>query len=135
MSYSGACLCGAIAINVKGEYPGQVICHCTDCKRTTGAPFSALIIVPDSDFKIEGPTSTFQSTALSGSTVTRLFCSKCGSQLAHTSPNLGGKHAVQTGNLPDFAKVPFGYELFTKDRWTGLKPIEGAAQFEVMPPL
>lgn len=38
-----------------------------------------------------------------------------------------------TGNLPDFQKVPFGAELFVKDRWTGVPEIPGAQQAQTMP--
>lgn len=40
---------------------------------------------------------------------------------------------VETGNLPDFRKIPFAAELFTKDRWTGIPEIPGAQQAKTMP--
>lgn len=63
-----------------------------------------------------------------GMTVERLFCKNCGSALAHKSVAFGDAMAVQTGNIPAFRAIPFGAELFTKDRYTGIGPIAGAAQ-------
>ena len=40
---------------------------------------------------------------------------------------------IETGNLPDFSKIPFAAELFVKDRWTGLAAIQGADQAQTMP--
>lgn len=39
----------------------------------------------------------------------------------------------ETGNLPDFQKIPFAAELFTKNRWTGVPEIPGAKQAKTMP--
>ncbi|KAF8655354.1 hypothetical protein AX16_003089 [Volvariella volvacea WC 439] len=126
MSYSGACLCGATTITI-------ILCHCLDCQRTSGSAFSTNVLVPDENVKIEGAFGTYQSKALSGNTVTRTYCTKCGSAIAHASPGLGGNHAVQTGNIPHFRTVPIGTELFVKDRWTGIPAITGAAQFDTAP--
>ncbi|KAF8655351.1 hypothetical protein AX16_003086 [Volvariella volvacea WC 439] len=95
---------------------------------------SSNVVVANSNLKIEGPISTFQTTALSGNVVTRTFCSKCGSHIAQKGPVLGDYTSVHTGNFPDFAEVPITFEIFTKDRWSGIKPVEGALQFEKMPP-
>ncbi|KAF8655359.1 hypothetical protein AX16_003094 [Volvariella volvacea WC 439] len=132
MSYVGACLCGAITVTITGELTDQTLCHCKDCRRTSGSAFSSNLLVPENDVKIEGPVGTYKSPALSGNTVTRIFCSICGSAIAHTSVGLGGKHALQTGIFPDFIHVPIVTELFTKDRWNGIPPIAGAAQFNTM---
>jgi len=104
----------------------QVICHCWDCKRTSGSAFSSNVIVPEGDLKIEGPTKEFKTKVPSGNTgayagshprseslkyffhtaVTRLFCGNCGSALSHHSPVFGGGTAVQTGNFDYFTNVP-----------------------------
>ncbi|KAF8717603.1 hypothetical protein AX14_012101 [Amanita brunnescens Koide BX004] len=52
----------------------------------------------------------------------------------HRSPTMGEDICVQTGNINAFINLPVGIEVFVKDRWAGLKSIEGAAQFERMPP-
>lgn len=48
--------------------------------------------------------------------------------MAHKSVAFGDSMAVQTGNLPAFRKIPFGAELFVRDRYTGLAAIAGADQ-------
>jgi len=71
--------------------------------------------------------------AASGNTVTRVFCSNCGSAITHLTAAFGDAQAIQTGNFSDFANIPFGTELFVKDRWSGLSPISNAAQVPAMP--
>jgi hypothetical protein len=72
--------------------------------------------------------------AASGNTVSRVFCSTCGSALSHKSKAFGENQAIQTGSLREtFSKVPIKTELFTKDRWTGVDAVKDAAQVEAMP--
>jgi len=69
----------------------------------------------------------------SGNTVTRVFCSNCGSAISQLSTGFGDNVAIKTGNFPDFANVPVGAEFYVKNRWTGLAPIDGATQVQAMP--
>ncbi|KAL8292152.1 hypothetical protein RQP46_001618 [Phenoliferia psychrophenolica] len=107
--------------------------NCTDCQHTSGTAFSSNILPKKTDVEITGAAKEYNATAASGNTVTRVFCGSCGSPIAHKSVAFGDAMAVQTGNLiPAFAKVPYAAELFTKSRWSGMAPLEGAAQKETM---
>ncbi|KAK6980975.1 GFA domain-containing protein [Favolaschia claudopus] len=119
--HKGSCLCG------------QVVCHCTDCRQTSGSAFSTSVMVKSKDLTITGPVKEYRSKVPSGNTVTRLFCGTCGSPITHLSPAYGDSQTVLTGNFLDFAEVPINMEVFVKDRWAGLSPIGGAAQVQAMP--
>ncbi|ORX35896.1 Mss4-like protein [Kockovaella imperatae] len=138
--HSGQCLCGATKIEINTTEEKQIACHCTDCQQTSGSAHSTNILPNQKDVKITGDVKEYNSKAASGNTVASLtansdptFCGTCGSALAHKSPAFGEGIAVQTGNLPDFRKIPFAAELFVKDRWTGLPEIPGADQAQAMP--
>ncbi|KAJ7197951.1 Mss4-like protein [Mycena pura] len=133
MPHKGSCLCGETTVEVASTHEAQIVCHCTDCKQTSGSAFSTNILAPKDGVKITGPVKKFDIKAKSGNTVTRVFCGTCGSAISHLSAVFGDKQAIQTGNLPDFAKVPIDTELFVKDRWTGLVAIADAAQVQTMP--
>ncbi|KAJ2914150.1 hypothetical protein MD484_g6259, partial [Candolleomyces efflorescens] len=126
----GQCLCGETTITIENgdSFKNQILCHCWDCKQTSGSAFSTNILAPVKDTKIEGPVKEFGVKALSGNTVTRVFCGNCGSAISHRSVAFGESAAIQTGNFRYFADKPVAAELFTKDRWTGLVAVEGAAQ-------
>ena len=47
---------------------------------------------------------------LTRGTVTRWFCTGCGSQLMHRSPTMGEDICVQTGNINAFINLPVGIE-------------------------
>ncbi|KAJ3560585.1 hypothetical protein NP233_g10740 [Leucocoprinus birnbaumii] len=133
MPLNGECLCGATKIVVDAEFDSQIVCHCTDCRQTSGSAFSTNILAPQKSVTITGPTKTYDRKAASGNTVSRIFCGECGSAISHKSVVFGEAQAIQTGNFAAFAKIPIGTELFVKDRWTGLAPVAGAAQVQAMP--
>ncbi|TFK66363.1 hypothetical protein BDN72DRAFT_148620 [Pluteus cervinus] len=134
MTLKGACLCGESTIELNSKHNSQVICHCLDCKRTSGSAFSTNVLVPRKDVKIMGPTKTYGVTVANGNLVSRIFCGNCGSAISHDSVGFGDAQAIQTGNFKDFANVPFDTELFVKDRWSGIAAIPDAQQFEQMSP-
>ncbi|KZO94492.1 hypothetical protein CALVIDRAFT_546270 [Calocera viscosa TUFC12733] len=132
MTHTGTCLCGESKVEIGPDYDSQILCHCWDCKQTSGSAFSTNVLVPKTEVKITGPFKEFNIKAPSGNTVTRVFCSNCGSALSHKSVAFGDSQAIQTGNFRDFAKVPIGVELFVKDRWTGIPAVPDAAQVQAM---
>ncbi|KAJ7144211.1 Mss4-like protein [Mycena epipterygia] len=133
MPHKGSCLCGQVTVELASTHKDQVLCHCSDCRQSSGSAFSANVLAPKKDVTITGPIKEYSMKVPSGNTVTRIFCSNCGSAITHHTVAFGEGQAVQTGLFPDFAQVPVGMELFVKDRWTGIAPIAGAAQFPGMP--
>ncbi|KAJ7472795.1 Mss4-like protein [Mycena latifolia] len=133
MPHKGACLCGQTTVELASTHVDQVVCHCNDCKQNSGSAFSTSVVALNKDVSVAGPVKEFRIKAASGNIVTHVFCSNCGSQIAHRSPAFGDAQAVLTGNLSDFAEIPITTEVFVKDRWTVLAPIPGAAQVEGMP--
>jgi hypothetical protein len=70
MFRSGKCLCGDVNFTYEND-PGMfLICHCTDCQKSTGSPLASIIIVPESEFKVNGSTGSYECEAK----VTRSFC-------------------------------------------------------------
>jgi len=137
-SIQGACLCRETKISIKIPPGGdtQGLCHCTDCKHTSGSAFSTNILIPKDDILITGAhVREYSSTAASGNTISRIFCANCGSALSHRSTFLDAMQPVQTGNFyAHFKDTPIVVEFFTKDRWSGLPEIKGAMQVQAMPP-
>ena len=88
-------------------------------------------------------------TSIANQSVTRWFCSGCGSQLYGQSSARPERMSVSAGNFEEFTKWPIAVEskckrctvdatdridkthsVFTKDRWPGVLPIPGAIQTE-----
>jgi len=57
----------------------QMLCHCTDCRKTSGATYSNNFIVPSANLKItKGTPKEISKIADSGKPITNCFCPDCG---------------------------------------------------------
>ena len=77
--FSGECLCGKVNYNCYTEPKAIFNCHCVDCRRATGSVFGTNLFVPEEEVKICGKLSSYTHKSDSGSTMTKMFCSNCGS--------------------------------------------------------
>jgi hypothetical protein len=71
----GGCFCGAIRYEIQGTPFQETNCHCSICRRTSGAPFVAWFSVRKVSFRfVAGEPRRFRSSAQG----TRSFCPACG---------------------------------------------------------
>jgi hypothetical protein len=74
----GGCLCGAVRYRAEGRPYHITHCHCTLCRRASGAPFVTWFSVPAQGFSfVQGTPSRFASTPAA----LRTFCAACGTPL------------------------------------------------------
>lgn len=101
--WKGGCFCGAVRYEATGKPFHETSCHCSICRRTTGAPFVAWFSVPRSGFRlVRGTPARFQSTA-KGS---RSFCPRCGTQLTFEHAELPDEIDLTTCSLDDPEALP-----------------------------
>ncbi|TGO22190.1 hypothetical protein BPAE_0178g00080 [Botrytis paeoniae] len=134
---SGGCFCDAIRISYTGEPGAHLLCHCTDCRKITGATYSNNIVLPEGQFKLEsGNPKTISKKADSGNQITSHFCGDCGTTLYRTGDSFPNQVIIKAGVLDDGnwpnENVPKG-ELYVKERVKWLSEIPGATQMEGMP--
>lgn len=98
----GRCFCGAVRYESAASPSEETACHCSICRRTTGAPFVAWFTVPLSSLTISGETTTFQSSP----TASRSFCPKCGTQIMFQSSHHPESVDLTTCSLEDPEQVP-----------------------------
>ncbi|KAI1307105.1 Mss4-like protein [Xylaria venustula] len=128
------CLCKSQTFTAhipRSAFPlSAIYCHCTSCRRATGALYSTYVPWPGDGHAIGA--SSLQRYVFAGS-VTLLFCSVCGSAMfAETVADTGGssggssppQYGVQTGvlaNIPDIpgAVVNIAHHVFVDDTLDG----------------
>jgi hypothetical protein len=99
----GGCFCGWVRYETVGTPFDETNCHCSMCRRTTGAPFVAWFSVPRSQFRLVcGEPTRFKSTTKG----TRSFCPQCGTQLTFEHEDFLGEIDVTTCTLDDPERVP-----------------------------
>lgn len=98
----GGCLCGKIRYRLAAnESIYNVMCHCINCKKSSGTHMVNSSIFPKHLFTlISGTPKTFQDTHTdSGQPLYRNFCGDCGSPTHITTPAVNEIVAVLSGTL------------------------------------
>lgn len=121
MHLTGGCLCGAVRYTSNGAAYRQLVCNCSDCKRSGGSAFHAGIAVPRAGFTIaSGELRAYATKGDSGRTVTRSFCPNCGSGVIN-EPEVWPDHVViKVGTLDDPTLVAPALELYARSRLSWL---------------
>ena len=118
----GGCSCGAVRFEVHGEPLVVGLCHCTECRKATGAAYLAYADWPRSAFTVQGEAREHMG---------RSFCPVCGSRLFHLS---AAQAEIMLGALDeapgDLRPVREGW-VKRREHW--LAPVAGAGQFEEDP--
>ena len=76
--HSGGCLCGGVRYRISGGLRGVIVCHCAQCRRTSGH-YAAMTSAPSANIVMtcSGTLQWFRSS----DTAERGFCSRCGGNL------------------------------------------------------
>ena len=97
-SHSGGCLCGATRYRVNGPQLRGTICHCTICRRWSGAPFLSWSLFNKDQFQwvkgTPGTTSVIPEVNLH-------FCESCGSPLTFEFTDSSEIIGATTGTLDE----------------------------------
>jgi len=78
---TGGCLCGAVRYECGGQPVLSLNCHCRDCQKVSGGPFTSSLFVPIESVAITGEVAYYDSIGDSGKIISRGFCPRCGSAL------------------------------------------------------
>jgi hypothetical protein len=117
---SGSCLCGGVQFSVTGDPLRVGLCHCKDCRKTSGSAYSAFAVWPLEAFETTGIVSTYGD---------RSFCPTCGGRVTSVRED---EAEVMIGSLdvaPTEGLEP-GYELWIGRREHWVQPLPDARQFE-----
>jgi hypothetical protein len=113
MSATGQCHCGAIRYEVSGDPVYHALCHCTDCRRATGAPVVSWALFPQDNVTITGEPKVHASSEHGR----RHFCGECGSGLFYTNDVVfPGMIDVQTATLDNPETYPLQIHVQVAER-------------------
>lgn len=101
---TGGCHCGAVRYEAADAPERHSICHCTDCRRSAGAPMVAWGVYKAGDVKVTKGEPKMRASSEHGR---RYFCPECGTGLFYTSEAyLPGLIDIQTATLDDPDRMP-----------------------------
>jgi hypothetical protein len=100
---SGACRCGRYRFRVAAEPFTVSYCHCSDCRRATGALVTVFVGFRAGDVHRLGPEAAVHAATPS---VERLFCGTCGTPVGYRDERLPGEIYYYLGIMDDPASLP-----------------------------
>ena len=131
--YKGGCLCGSVRFSCAAQPDYTFYCHCSDCQRTAGSPFSVELMVKSETFAVAGNLNTHTVTGDSGNDVHRHFCPQCGSGVYLECDSDPGYVFIKVGALDDAGWVKPEMHIFTVSKQPWVEIADSLPQFERMP--
>jgi hypothetical protein len=100
---TGGCHCGATRYEAADTPNRHSVCHCTDCRRSAGAPMVAWAVYGAGDVLVTKGQPKVRASSEHGR---RHFCPECGTGLFYTNEAfLSGLIDVQTATLDEPGRV------------------------------
>ena len=122
----GRCECGAVAFEVENVRDTVTVCHCSQCRRTSGhlwasthAPFDQLTFLNDEGLRWYASSDHAK----------RGFCTHCGSSLFYRMNDEEGI-AIAAGCLDDDSGLTVGKHIFVADKGRYYEIGDGAPQID-----
>jgi hypothetical protein len=124
--YSGGCLCGAVRYRLAGAVTTLCYCHCTSCRRATGAPAVPWGTFARSAFSLtRGNLAEYRSSP----PVARGFCAQCGTSLTYRSERRASEIDVTLASLDDPGVLVPQMHVWVSDKLPWMSIRDGLPQF------
>jgi hypothetical protein len=111
MLSTGRCLCGAICYTVKGATVAVLDCHCSMCRRESGASSLVFAGYRRADVTMSGLLKYYRSSEIAR----RGFCSNCGSPICYED-DTGELIWLTVGTHDDPGSLPAREHVYVDDK-------------------
>ncbi|MFO0997494.1 MAG: GFA family protein [Alphaproteobacteria bacterium] len=110
--HTGGCLCGAVRFRATGKPTLVENCHCSMCRKASGAAMVTSANFPSDSFRwTKGKLKYYRSSA----TGRRGFCARCGSQLTFHRIGRRGEVSINVGSLDRPERVKPWLHIYAAD--------------------
>ena len=109
----GGCLCGAVRFSASGPPKSVYWCHCSSCRKHSGAPVSVFVGFDRGAYSVT--TGEIVEFASSAGTV-RGFCQRCGSTLTCEVSALRGETHFHVGAFDEPERLQPGRHFFRNEQ-------------------
>ncbi len=129
---TGGCRCEAVRYEADAEQVlHHALCHCADCRRSSGAPVTAWLAVPAQSFRV----TAGEARCWEGDTGSlRFFCATCGTGLYFVNETmLPGIVDITSATLDDPEGLPPTAQIQCAERLGYMARLEALPHFERFP--
>lgn len=130
----GGCLCGGVRYELRAPFRRANFCHCSRCRKHSGAAALSQGRVPASAFTLLQGRELLVSFTEPGH-MAKVFCGGCGSSLFGGTWPDGPEISVRLGTLDDDPAIRPSYHSFVQDvpAWDQLAD-DGLPRYSQRPP-
>ncbi|HUU25383.1 MAG TPA: GFA family protein [Methyloceanibacter sp.] len=107
----GACACGKVRVEARGEPHRVGVCHCLTCRKAHGAPFNLYAVFAPEAVTVSGEVIEFASSE----PVRRYACRECGAPV-YSTYGREDEFYVYPGSFDEPGLFAPTYELWTLRR-------------------
>jgi len=132
---TGACQCGAVTFETKGDAAMVIQCHCLNCQKSSGTGHVPIAVFPEVEVVIQGKTKSYHYRADSGGDVSSIFCPECGSSMFGRTTSFPGLMAVRLGAMDDSSALQPQMDVYMKRLRPWDHDLKNAPSYETMPPM
>lgn len=126
---SGRCLCGGVRYTIARPPRKMVHCHCSNCRRSSGASYGTAAVVGASDLSIVGGKDLIANFESSRG-YRRHFCSRCGSPLYGASEQAPQILLLRCGTLDADPQVRPSVHIHVADRASWIEISDDLEKFD-----
>jgi hypothetical protein len=132
MLITGSCLCSGVRYEAQGPVTLIARCHCTQCRKASGAEFATNASVPAATFRVLAGTELLREYEWSPGEA-RVFCGRCGSPLFKRSQSRSEHVRLRLGCLDsDLDQGPVAH-VFVSEKPTWSEITDALPQFATSP--
>ena len=123
---AGGCLCGAVRYEIDGAGESASNCHCSMCRKASGAAFVTWLGVAHGNFRYtQGAPASYRSSDIAK----RAFCAACGSPLQFDYHGTHDHTHITVGSLDEPARVAPVRHIWVNDRIPWADYADGLPEF------
>ncbi|MEM7564154.1 MAG: GFA family protein, partial [Pseudomonadota bacterium] len=127
----GQCLCHRVEFEIDPPLPDIYQCHCSLCRKVSGAASNAAMIMPQSRFRwLQGESEIREFMTIDG--FKSHFCNHCGSPVPNTTRE-GSAYWIPVGLLQDTQDFSLGAHVYLDSKAHWDEVTTGPRQFAEMP--
>lgn len=113
--FPGNCSCGRIRFEVTAARANVVNCHCSQCRKLNGSPFSTYFVISEKNFNVSEGAEYLSSYAPSDNAV-KHFCKVCGTPIFNQNLRYPRLRMVHLGTLNPPEEIKPDVNIFCQSK-------------------
>ena len=128
----GGCLCGGIRIALNRSPGALIYCHCSQCRKTAGSAFNAVVPIDANAFEVSDPDALLRAFRASPGKV-RYFCGCCGAPI-YSRRSGSNTVRVRAGIVDDLVDVRHDGHIYFADAAPWFEPRDDLPRYDALEP-